>query len=216
VDRLWADRLVRYESNVRLHRPAGYGSPRLVDHDPTWPAQAERLAARVRRAAGERALRVDHLGSTAVPGLPAKDVIDLQLAVSTLDDADAVAAPLTEAGFVLLPGIDHDNPRGGDPGPWGKRFHASADPGRPANLHLRVLGGPAWRYALLCRDWLCADAAAREEYLEVKRALAHRFTTDDDTANYTEAKESWFDAAHPRMAEWAERTGWRPPEVNSS
>src|SRR5205823_9939526 len=69
VDALWADRLVRYESNVRLHRPARSGPPRLLDPDPTWPAQAARLAARIQRAAGPAALRIDHLGSTAIPDL---------------------------------------------------------------------------------------------------------------------------------------------------
>lgn len=212
VDALWADRLVRFESNVRLHRPARYGSPRLVDPDPTWPAQAERLAARIRRAAGARAGRVDHIGSTAIAGLPAKDVIDLQLTVPTLADADAVAEPLTKAGFVLRPEIVQDNPHGMDPVLWQKRYHNSADPGRPVNLHVRALGSAGWRFALLFRDWLRADAPARAEYLAVKRDTAHRFATDDDVDRYATAKEPWFDEAYPRAEEWAERTGWRPAE----
>jgi dephospho-CoA kinase len=213
VDALWADRLVRYESNVRLHRRARYGSPRLVDPDPTWPAQAARLAARIRRACGGKALRVDHIGSTAVPGLPAKDVIDLQLAVSTLDDADQLAGPLTEAGFVVRPEIVDDQPHGGDPAQWRKRYHNSADPGRIVNVHVRAHGGPGWRLALLFRDWLRADEQARAEYLAVKRDLAAKFATDDTTARYADAKEPWFTAAYPRATEWARRTGWEvsPP-----
>jgi dephospho-CoA kinase len=213
VDALWADRLVRFESNVRLHRRAEYGAPRLHDPDPTWPAQAQRLADRIRLAAGERGLRVDHVGSTAVPGLPAKDVIDLQLTVSTLDDAAALAGPLTEAGFVAQPHIDHDNPHGPAREPWPKRFHAAADPGRVAHLHLRTPDSGGWRFALLFRDWLRADAQARADYLAVKRDLSGRFGTDDDGSRYAEAKESWFAEAHPRAEDWAERTGWRPPEV---
>lgn len=209
VDALWADRLVRYESNVRLHRVPRYGSPRLREPDPTWPAQAERLAARVRRAAGERALRVDHTGSTAIP-VPAKDIIDLQLAVSTMDDADAVAGSLTEAGFVLRPDITWDNPHGGDPEQWRKRYHNSADPGRVVNLHVRVHGSPGWRYALLFRDWQRADSGARAEYTALKQDLARKFAADEDFARYGEAKEPWFDAITPRMEEWAERTGWEP------
>jgi dephospho-CoA kinase len=216
VDALWADRLVRYESNVRLHRTASSGPPRLQDPDPTWPEQAHRLAARIARAAGEWALRVDHVGSTAIPGLPAKDVIDLQLTVSTLDDADVIRNPLNEAGFVFRPGIADDQPHTGDPERWRKRYHNSADPGRAVNLHVRAYGSPGWRFALLFRDWLRAGDAVRDEYLAVKTELSQRFATDENTARYADAKESWFTTAFPRMEQWAERTGWRPPELSPS
>ncbi|HEU5475135.1 MAG TPA: dephospho-CoA kinase [Actinophytocola sp.] len=213
VDALWADRLVRFASNLRLHRRSEYGPPWLHDPDPTWPAQAERLAARIRLAAGERALRVDHIGSTAVPGLPAKDIIDLQLMVATLADAEAIAGPLAEAGFVLQPHVDRDHPHGTGPESWAKRYHASADPGRVVHLNIRTPDSGGARFALLCRDWLRADEAARADYLAVKRELSERFATDDDGARYAEAKEPWFAAAYPRMTQWAQRSGWRPPEV---
>jgi dephospho-CoA kinase len=217
VDALWADRLVRYESNVRLRRKARYGPPRLHDPDPTWPTQAERLIARIRRAAGEKALRVDHVGSTAVPGLPAKDIIDLQLTVSTLDDADAIAEPLTEAGFIAHPRIDRDQPHDAHPDPdqWRKRYHNSADPGRVVNLHVRAYGTAGWRFAVQFRDWLRADEQIRAEYLAVKRELSAKYATDDDTARYADAKEPWFAKAFPRMREWATRTGWQPPDISS-
>jgi dephospho-CoA kinase len=208
VDKLWADRLVRYESNIRLHRGASTGPPRIVDYDATWPAQAARLIARIRRAAGE--LRVDHVGSTAVPGLAGKDVIDLQVTVSTLDDAAAVAEPLNRAGFIHRPNIGLDQAHDGDPDRWRKNYHKGADPGRPVNLHVRVDGSPGWRFALLFVDWLRANESVRDEYLALKRDLAARFATDDTTANYADAKEPWFAEAYPRMQEWAERTGWTP------
>ena len=212
VDALWADRLVRYEANIRLRRRAEYGTPRLADPDPTWPAQADRLRARIAMAAGDLARRVDHIGSTSVPGLPAKDVIDLQVTVASLDDADAMADNLAAAGFPKLAWIDHDNPKpyAPDVEQWRKRYHAAADPGRLANVHLRVEGSPGWRYALLFPDWLRANPAERDAYLATKEDLAARFVADDDTHNYAEAKEAWFDAAGPRAEEWATRTGWQP------
>lgn len=212
VDALWADRLVRYEANVRLHRRAEYGTPRLADPDPTWPAQATRLRERIAMAAGEQARRVDHIGSTSVPGLPAKDVIDLQVTVASIDDADAMADRLAGAGFPKLDWIDRDNPKpyAPDPAQWRKRAHASADPGRLANVHIRVDGSPGWRYALLFPDWLRANPDERDAYRAVKKDLADRFSGDDDTHNYAEAKEAWFDAAGERAEEWAARTGWQP------
>ncbi|HLU54993.1 MAG TPA: dephospho-CoA kinase [Pseudonocardia sp.] len=210
VDELWERRLVPFEANLRQRRIAPAGPPRLVDPDPTWPETAARLRARVAAAAGERGRGVAHIGSTSVPGLPAKDVIDLQLGVDSLADADAVEDALAEAGFPRHPRIDHDNPKPAGAAPWPKRFHGSADPLRPVNLHVREVGSPGWRYALLFRDWLRADPAARAEYLEVKRAAAARYAGDPDADRYVEVKEPWFDAAHERAEGWAATSTWVP------
>ncbi|HEU5108897.1 MAG TPA: GrpB family protein, partial [Micromonosporaceae bacterium] len=119
-------------------------------------------------------------------------------------------------GFVLQPHIDHDNPHGSNPEPWPKRYHAAADPGRVAHLHLRTPDSGGWRFALLCRDWLRADEPARADYLAVKRELSERFGTDDDGSRYADAKEAWFTAAYPRIEDWAERTGWQPPDITGA
>ncbi len=212
VDRLWADRLVRFESNVRLGHRNRYGGPRLHSPDPSWPVQAARLSARIRMAVGDLDARVDHVGSTAVPGMPAKDVLDLQLTVGSMDEADRHAGALAAAGFPRLPGIDRDNPKGYDPDPerWRKRLHVSADPGRLANLHVRVAGSGGWRLALLMRDWLRADEAAHAEYRALKEDLARRHVADDDTDGYAKSKEPWFDQAAERAEAWAKETGWTP------
>ncbi|MCT2587122.1 dephospho-CoA kinase [Actinophytocola gossypii] len=212
VDALWADRLVRYEANIRLGQYNRSGGPRLVPPDPTWPTQADRLAARVRTAIGDLDARVDHIGSTAVPGLPAKDVVDLQLTVDSMDQADNLADALAQAGFPRHPRIDRDNPKpyAPDPAQWPKRLHLSADPGRLVNLHVRAEGSPGWRLALLIPAWLRADESARAEYRALKEHLADRFGADDDIDRYVEAKEPWFDQAATRAEDWAQRTGWTP------
>lgn len=196
VDALWADRLVRYEGNLRLGHVNRYGGPRLAPPDPTWPAQAARLIARIRTAIDDLSARVDHIGSTAVPGLPARDVIDLQLTVDSPDTADGLAEPLAAAGL----------PRCRER----ERLHGSADPGRLAHLHVRVAGTPDWRLALLLPAWLRADDAARAEYQALKEDLAARYGAEDDDANYAKAKEPWFTEAATRADGWAERTGWTP------
>jgi dephospho-CoA kinase len=207
VDRLWNDRLVPFEATIRLRSPRPPMRPQVVPHDETWPVQAGRAMARIRRVVGERALRVDHIGSTSVPGLPAKDVLDLQLTVSTLDVADAVAEALSEAGFVRAPGEWTDDPQGGNE-TWPKRFHYGADPARPVNLHVRSRATPAWRLALLFGDWLRAHPAEREAYAEVKRKLAAAHET---TRSYSEEKQGWVNAAFRRAEGWAAATGWTPP-----
>lgn len=214
VDALWADRLVRYEANIRLGRGAAYGTPCLADPDPTWPAQATRLRERITLAGGALVERVDHIGSTSVPGLAAKDVIDLQVTVAKIEDADALAEPLEAAGFPKLDWITSDNPKphAPDPALWQKRVHASADPGRLANVHIRVAGTPGWRYALLFPAWLRANPEERAAYETLKRDLATNYQADEDSARYAEAKEPWFDEAAPRAEEWANRTNWPPAD----
>ncbi|MEO3777930.1 dephospho-CoA kinase [Micromonospora sp. B11E3] len=225
VDRLWHERLVPYEANVRHGRAARPDRVVLTGPDPSWPEQYARLAARIRHAIAPADLRIDHIGSTAVPGLAAKDVVDIQLTVPSLAEADGpLAERLAAAGFPRLPGDWWDNARAaraggaGSAGPgegsadavggrWEKRLHGSADPGRPVNLHLRPAGSPGWRYALLMRDHLRADPQQREAYLALKRRLA---AGGPGAAGYADGKEPWFDEEHQQAEEWAARTAWRP------
>lgn len=215
VDRLWSGRLVPFAENLVKHRLAPRtGGPVLSPANPAWTAEAARLIARLRAVSPQDILGVDHIGSTAVPGLAAKDVLDLQLTVRDLAAADRLEPLLAEAGFPRWPGSGPDNPKPGHPDPaaWDKRVHGSADPGRPVNLHVRAAGSPGWRYALCFRDWLRDDDAARTDYLAEKRRAARRHGVDKSTAAYAADKEDWFTAqAAPRMDEWARRTGWRPP-----
>jgi dephospho-CoA kinase len=210
VDALWERRLVPFEANLRERRIVSAGAPRLVGPDQEWRATAERLRARVAAAAGELGRGVAHIGSTSIPGLPAKDVVDLQLGVASLADADAVRDALQDAGFPWHPRIGHDNPKPPGSPVWPKRLHGSADPGRPVNLHVREVGSPGWRYALLFRDWLRADATARAEYLAVKREAEARYGGDPDADRYVEAKEPWFDAVLQRADAWAATSAWVP------
>jgi dephospho-CoA kinase len=211
VDALWADRLVPFEANVRLSRMPSRGGPKLSPYDPDWPAQAQRLLARLRLAAGGRVERIDHIGSTSVPGLAAKNVIDIQVTVPDLAVADELAEPFSAAGFPALPGFDGDTPHPPDldPESWRKRMAGSADPGRWANVHLRVAGSAGWRAALLFRDWLRADDEWRGRYEEMKERTAEQFAAAT-IGDYADAKEPWFQEAFVEMEEWASRTGWQP------
>ncbi|NMO56688.1 dephospho-CoA kinase [Actinoplanes sp. TBRC 11911] len=210
VDALFRDRLRPFEANVRHGLSAPIDSHlRIVGPDPSWPAEASRLIARI-----EHALRAHpdahahHIGSTAVPGLPAKDIIDLMLGVRTLTAADALADLLVSAGFPRRPGEWADNARGIPGETWPKRMHGNADPARPVNLHVRVIGSPGWRFALLMRDHLRAAPDAREGYAAAKAALVARL--GDDRFAYADAKEPWFDEEARAADDWAEQTGWQP------
>jgi dephospho-CoA kinase len=216
VDRLWAQRLVPFEANVRDGRPASRAPlVSVVPPDPTWAAQGARLVARVAAAAGPAGVRVDHIGSTAVPGLAAKDLIDLQLVVADLDGADLVRGALEGAGFARLGGDWGD--RTSDGGVLVKRLHTSCDPGRAANLQVRTVGGPAWRRQLMLRDWLRAHDGERDAYARAGRravdgtAEAHPDAEAyEDAEDAEDAEEAWITSAAGRAATWAEAIGWTP------
>ncbi len=211
VDSLWLHRLLPFEENTRLARRAPRpGGAQLVDPQPRWATDAVRLAARASLAAG--GARVDHIGSTAIPAMPAKDVIDLQLTVPDLATADALAEALSAAGFPPVTGIDQDTPHPADddPGRWRKRLHSNADPGQSLNLHVRVKDSPGWTWALLFRDWCRADRAVAAEYLAAKRAAEAAHAGDPSTDGYTLTKEPWIAEAYPRGLAWARATGWTP------
>lgn len=218
VRALWTERLVPFEANLRSRTPV-QPAPVLRDPNTDWHRQAQRLIGRLALAAGGGAVRIDHIGSTAVPGLAAVDVLDLQITVPDLAAADALEDPLAGAGFPRIAHVDHDDPRpsygaGGetDPAVWGARLHGSADPGRPAYVHLRVQGWPGQQFALLLRDWLRANPEAVAEFAEIKQAAARDAAARHDPAEaaavYAGEKAPWFDGAYTRAWEWAEKTGW--------
>jgi dephospho-CoA kinase len=199
---LWYNRVLPLAHNIRT-RECVSRDYELVPYRPAWADDAQRILKRLEIACGPKALRIDHIGSTAVPGMDATDVIDVQITVRSLDVADGLNDALANAGYPRIETITTDWPHTGDPALWRKRFHCAADPGRPANIHVRVDGWPGQQFALLFKDWLTANPGVQEDYVAAKRRAlsAH---------DYAEAKEPWFAEAYPRACEWAESTGWRP------
>ena len=175
----------------------------IVDYDPAWPGQFEELAAALRRQLGGGALGIDHIGSTSVPGLAAKDVIDLQVTVTDLAAADRLAPAFERAGYVPSPYRRDHQPAGdaSDPGRWEKRLWQSPPGARRVNAHVRVAGWPNQRYALLFRDYLRARPAAASAYARLKLALAERF--GGDLAAYTEVKDHACDLIVVAAEDWA-------------
>ncbi len=218
---VWNHRIMPFAANLsagRVVRPPA----RLVPADPAWPDQAARIVARLKAACGAKALRVDHIGSTAVPGLDAKDTIDVQVTVEALEAADELAEPLLSAGYPRIEHITADVAKpearstvsrydhSDDPTLWHKRIHGSADPGRPTNVHLRVDGWPDQQFALLFVDWLKANPDVRDEYLAVKREAEQAAAPKGDIERYLAVKELWFFKAYRRAWDWADSSGWRP------
>ena len=159
------------------------------------------IAAILRRALGDLAVRIDHIGSTSVPGLPAKDIIDIQITVYALDDR--VSAAMTAIGYSLPEGVwrDHRPPHAAGPDTdWAKLFFLAPLGQRPTNTHVRVQGRANQRYALLFRDYLRAHPATADAYAELKRRLAMHVA---DPEEYSEVKDPAVDLIYFAAEAWA-------------
>ncbi len=181
----------------------------IVPYKTSWPDAFRTVGATLRAALGERALAIHHIGSTSVPGLAAKDIIDVQ--VSVADFGVSLRQPLEEAGFRCRPDVARDHaPPGMNIAAEGleKRYFQGELP--TVHLHVRAEGRFNQRYPLLCRDYLRTHPLAASAYEEIKRQLAARFPDDADA--YYAIKDPVFDVLMVGANEWAERTAWQPPE----
>lgn len=184
----------------------------LLPYNARWPDQFLDLASPIRRALGALALRIDHIGSTAIPGLAAKDVIDMQV---TVEDLDSVVPALVGLGYELLP-IRRDHLPPGAEGPpegWEKRLFCQPPEQRRANLHVRRAGSANQRYALLFRDYLRAHAPAAAAYGLIKRALVRLHPSDWDA--YYDVKDPACDLIWIAAEEWANISHWQPGPSDS-
>jgi GrpB-like predicted nucleotidyltransferase (UPF0157 family) len=181
----------------------------IVPYQSTWPDEFLTLGGIVRRTLADLALRIDHIGSTSVPGLAAKDVIDIQVTVSDLDPA--VETALNQVGYARIVAYTRDHlPPGREEqaGDWVKWTFKHAPPRRPANLHVRLVGRPNQRYALLFRDYLRAHPATAQAYAQVKNALARYHSQDEDA--YYDIKDPACDLIMGGAEVWAAATRWEP------
>ncbi|WP_170224382.1 GrpB family protein [Actinokineospora cianjurensis] len=209
LEALWVGRVEPFARNVAAGRfAAAVGPPRLSAWDPGWAVVAGRLLGRLGRRVGVAGVVWDHIGSTSVPGLAAKPVVDLQLGVPSLAELPGLAEALAGAGFVDVaphvpgsPGVLRDAPRGrvGAGARWDKRLFASADPGQRAILHVREIGSPWWHYTRSFRDLLRADPRLRRDYEAIKRDLAAAHAGDSGNDAYTVAKTAFFDTIQDRL-----------------
>jgi len=148
---------------------------RLAEYDPLWPALYEREAARIRSVLGDAALRLEHVGSTSVPGLAAKPVIDMVLVVADSADEDAYVPLLEDAGYVLTIR---------EPDWYEHRLFKGPDTN--VNLHIFSGGCEEVERMLAFRDWLRAHDDDRELYEGAKRELAAKEWRH--VQNYADAK----------------------------
>jgi GrpB-like predicted nucleotidyltransferase (UPF0157 family) len=181
----------------------------IHDYNPGWTAEFDLIRSSLSEILGPLALRIDHIGSTSVPGLGAKDVIDVQVTVQAL--TSDVKEMLVQAGYEHWATLTQDHvPFGedGDPRLWAKFTFSQPAGARRANVHVRREGYPNQRYALLFRDYLRAHPNSVRTIELIKREIVKRHA--DDVEAYYDIKDPVYDLIWEAALEWARHTNWNP------
>jgi GrpB-like predicted nucleotidyltransferase (UPF0157 family) len=164
----------------------------IVEHDPDWAAQAQAELGRLAEALAPVAVRLEHVGSTAVPGLAAKPILDLQMSVIAIEPRGRYVSHLERLGYLFVP--DPESPD----------FHLFAKPAdRPRSHHLHVCeAGSEHEFRhLALRDYLRGHPDEAATYAAVKREAAER--AQHDRLAYIEAKEEYVRDLEARAVTWA-------------
>ncbi len=164
----------------------------VVPYDRNWPERFETEKLKIQTALSSKALRVDHVGSTAVEGLPAKPIIDIQLSVADPDDESSFLPELEEQGYVLRVRE--------------KGHRMVRTPELDVHVHICKTGSDWERRHLLFRDWLRTDKQDREAYGNLKEQLASK---DWETMNhYADAKGDLIQEITEHAEKWVVETNW--------
>ncbi len=166
----------------------GYRDVIVVEYDPSWPERYERERASIVEALGdvmEGVVHIEHVGSTAVPSLAAKPIIDIMIGVRELPVGEGCIQPLESLGYEYR----------GEAGIPGRYYFRKGNP-RSHHLHMVQHGTEFWQRHLLFRDLLRERPAVAREYAALKKELAAQYRTD--RLAYTEAKTPFIDAALAR------------------
>lgn len=184
----------------------------IIPHQERWRDEFRHAGAKLRRVLGDLAVRIDHIGSTSVPGLAAKDIIDIQITVENLDDLDAFRAAMTDGGQYRERGGIHEDhiPLGvaQTPDEWRKRYFREPEGTRGTHIHVRQQGRMNQVYALVFKDYLREHAVSARLYEQVKLRLSELFPDRIDA--YLYIKDPMCDIIMQAAWRWRVETDWSP------
>ncbi|WP_422380892.1 GrpB family protein [Marinicellulosiphila megalodicopiae] len=180
----------------------------ITPYNPNWPNEYQTIAKQLRSLLDKIALRIDHIGSTSIDALAAKDVIDIQISVDDVSNT-AIEQKLTSVGFVFrdeaicdnLVGLDADSIE------LKKKFFQQAVGQRRVHIHVRQIGRINQEYPLLFRDYLRSDVHTKRAYAQIKIELAKHFSNDANA--YYAIKDPYMDTVYAAAKLWAKQTNWQ-------
>ena len=160
---------------------------KVVDYDQNWPLLFEGEKARILSVIAKKVVAVEHIGSTAVPDLGAKPIIDIMVGICHLSDAQDCIEPLEAIGYEYAPEYENSIPE--------RRYFRKGPsnvPNKHYHLHMVEYSGDFWRRHLLFRDYLRAHPHVAKEYYRLKKELAAKYRSDREA--YTEAKTLFIES----------------------
>ncbi len=146
------------------------GIVRIVPHQPAWASLFEEEKARIETAVGPHILDIQHVGSTAIPGIPAKPIIDIGVAVRDFEEAAVCIAPIVQLGYTYR----------GENGIPRRHYFRKGDDIQPRthHIHINEIDGPDWKNQVDFRDYLRQHPETAAQYAQLKTSLAQRHPTD--------------------------------------
>ena len=164
-----------------------------------WPQEFSEIGKKMRDALGPIALRIDHIGSTSIPGLAAKPIIDIQISVDSLEPVEPFLKPLKKLGYCWRKGKKYEKT---------KRYFRETQGMRRTHVHVRKLGSWHQQFPLLFRDYMRVHKPDCDKYEFVKKELAQQYRNERE--KYTDSKNDIFWEIIARADRWAANTGWEP------
>jgi len=176
---------------------------RIAEYNPKWKELFLETGRRLREVLGDAAIRIDHVGSTSIPGMPAKPIIDIQISVADLEPVNVYKDQIESLGFVFRPdNLDKT-----------KRYFREQPGQRRTHIHVRRLGSFSEQLTLLFRDYLRCHPDDCKRYADEKRRLMHLYK--DDRSKYVEGKGPIVWDILQRAHAWSQETGWTPGESDA-
>lgn len=157
----------------------------IVEYDPQWPILFEQEKKIICAAIGQFVKGIEHMGSTAVPGLPAKPLIDICVGLQNIDDAMKCIEPLKSLGYEYVSEYEAVLPN--------RRYFRKGLPGkRTHHLHMWQIDSPGWKHHLLFRNTLRKNKQLAQDYLTLKKKLAEKYV--DNRPAYSDAKSEFIES----------------------
>lgn len=171
---------------------SGRGDQRIVPYDPSWLVRAENLSARLREALGSAAVRIEHIGSTSVPGLAARPIPDIQVSVRDVRDRDSFVPALESIGYThfRFPELDIDD----------YLVFVPADGSNTEHIQICQVGSHQELRHLVVRDFLRSDPEECDAYARAKRKAA--VAANGDRSVYSKGKDAFVHALEERALAW--------------
>lgn len=170
----------------------------IVPYNPEWSALFSSLGCALRRALGDTALRIDHIGSTSIPGLDAKPIIDIQISVTSFEPLDAFRLPIESLGYAWREN-NHD---------LTKRYFREKPGERRTHIHVRKTGSFSQQFPLLFRDYMRLHEDDCRCYADLKYRLAEQY--GDERLEYVYAKDPFIWEIMRKADKWSQSIGWQP------